>query len=78
MIDLVYIFWLCVLSVWVLFMKKGPKGNDGVTPDSSYYLSEWDVRKILMQNIDDPEFIVKLIAKLNALQLHKGDKHDNE
>ena len=64
--------WLCVLTVWLFFFKKGRKGDTGDFNQYEHKLSEWDIRDPSLELLEDSEYITKLIQKINSLQLSSG------
>ena len=73
MYDILLITWLSVLTLYVLITRKGIEGEKGERGDSMEP-SEWEIRPVLTEMLDDAEYIAKLIKKLNSLQLSSGTK----
>ena len=81
--EILIIIWLIVLTVLVPFYKRGIQGRQGErgpTGGSDYTryerdsISHYDVQEIALKMVDDPEYMTKLIAKLNSYQLTKGNE----
>jgi hypothetical protein len=74
------LLWMAGLTIYVVIMKQGPRGPQGEKGNagSSRYgcLSTYEVKSPVMELIDDAEYITKLIQRINAYQLHPGNKVD--
>lgn len=65
--------WLCALTVWLFFFKKGRKGDKGDRGSFDYYnFSSWILKDPSLELLEDSEYITKLIQKINSLQISSG------
>lgn len=65
--------WLCVLTVWLFFFKKGKEGEKGDTGSFGHStLDVWAIEDASLELLDDSKYIAKMIKKINSLQISSG------
>ena len=76
--ELIIVCWLIGLTFGVMVFKRGRRGKEGKEGEkgsfNQYDISSWAIQRASIELLDEPEYITKLIQKLNALQLSSGDK----
>jgi len=76
MIDIILFLLIGVLFACVIYIRNGVRGPKGDKGEIGAFLipGEWEIKPVLLELLDDPEYITKLIKKINSLQISKGDK----
>lgn len=75
LILIIIFIWLTVLTVWLLFFKKGPKGPKGDEGSVIMsYIQSYDIRSPLLELLGEAEVMKKIIKELNSYQLERGEK----
>lgn len=78
------LMWVVILTGWLVFVKRGPKGADGEdgargsAGEFNPYveLSSYDISRASLGLLDDAKYVTELIKKINSYQLVTGNKVD--
>ena len=67
---------LTILALVALTRKREVKYMGGYTVQKNF--DEWDMQRALEDSLDNPQFIKKLIGKLNEYQLNRSGEIKGE
>lgn len=68
--EWVIVVWLVMLTIWLVYFKRGPKGKKGEPYSINYSdIVAWQIRDASIELVDDAEYMSKLIQRINSLQL---------
>lgn len=78
--ELVIVTWLVLLTMWLMIVKRGPRGKQGEGIRQIGYREQiygFQIRPASLELLDDAEYLRELIQRINSMQLQSGQRIDD-